>query len=333
MKTFAGPAPPKQLAAPRTGGAVDVSVIVPVIERPAPLGSLYREYSEPLRRRGRKVEFIFVSATWLPAAKEAVLELARTGEPVQLLDLGQNPGEAGLIRVALEHCSGRIVITLPAYHRIEAGALPALVDCVDAGADLVVARRWPRRDSWLNQLQNRVLHRLISGLTNDQVHDVACGVRAMRRDFLRELPVYGDFFRFLPLLAMREGFAVEEIDAPQHPADRGPRVYSPGIYLRRLIDVFGLLFLLRFTDKPLRFFGLVGSLLSMAGMVILAFGAFERVFAGKGLADRPLLLLAVLLIVLGAQAVALGLIGEIIVHLQSRHAPSYRVADDQGHAD
>lgn len=333
MKIFAGPSPPKELAVSRTGSTVDVSVIVPVIERPAPLASLYREYSEPLRREAPAVEFIFVSASWPPAAKEAVLELARTGEPVKLLDLGQNPGEAGLIRAALEYCLGRIVVTLPAYHRIEAGALPALVARVKAGADLVVARRWPRRDSWLNQLQNRVLHRLISGLTNDQVHDVACGVRAMKKDFLFEIAVYGDFFRFLPLLAMREGFAVEEIDAPQHPADRSPRIYSPGVYLRRLLDIFGLFFLLRFTDKPLRFFGLVGSLLSLAGAVILAFGAFERIVAGKGLADRPLLLLAVMLIVLGAQAVALGLIGEIIVHLQSRRAPSYRVADERGPAD
>ena len=309
------------------GEGLDVSVIVPVTERPESLVPLYEEFSAPLRATGRSYEFIFVASQWSPAAKDVVLDLVRRGEPVQVLEVGHGLGEAALIRTAAAHCSGRIVLTLPAYYRVEATTLPELVEGVEAGADLVVARRWPRRDSWINQLQNRVLHGLISGLTRDRIHDVACGVRAMRRDFLMELPVYGDFFRFLPLLAMREGYRVEELNAPQHPRDVGARVYAPGIYLRRLIDIFGLFFLLRFTEKPLRFFGMVGSILSLVGAVILGVGVVQRFFGSQGLADRPLLLFGVLLLVLGVQAVALGLIGEIIVHLQARRNPTYRVRE------
>ena len=158
------------------------------------------------------------------------------------------------------------------------------------------------------------------------MRDVACGVRALTRDVFEGVPVYGDFFRFLPLLALAEGYDVQEIDAPQHELDRRARVYSPGIYLRRLIDMLGIFFLLRFTNKPLRFFGLIGSLSAIAGSLILGVLTVQRV-GGRGIADRPILLLAVLLVVLGVQAVALGLVGEIIVHLHVSKGGTYRVRE------
>jgi hypothetical protein len=147
----------------------------------------------------------------------------------------------------------------------------------------------------------------------------------MRTEVLRDLPLYGDFFRYLPLLALHEGYRVDEIDAAQHAGSSAARIYGPGVYLRRLIDVLGLFFLLRFTDKPLRFFGLIGSALSVLGSVTLAVVIAQR-FQGRALADRPMFLLGVLILVLGVQSISLGLIGEIIVHHASRRG-TYRLAD------
>lgn len=149
----------------------------------------------------------------------------------------------------------------------------------------------------------------------------------MRREVLSEIPLYGDFFRFLPVLAIREGYQVEEIDAPQHSSDVKTRVYSPGIYLRRLIDVFGLFFLARFTYKPLRFFGMIGGTLVVFGGLVLVVLFLQRL-AGEPLAGRPLLLLGVLMFTLGVQAIALGLIGEIIVHFNAPARSPYRVKAD-----
>jgi hypothetical protein len=165
---------------------------------------------------------------------------------------------------------------------------------------------------------------MVTGLSSGQIHDVASGVRAMRPEVLRDLPLYGDFFRFLPVLALREGYSVVEVEAMQHPSDAQLRLYSPGTYLRRAIDVFGLFFLSRFTYKPLRFFGMIGSWLSGAGALIL-FVMFIQRIGGQGLADRPLLLLGVLIFTLGVQAIALGLIGEIIVHFNADRRRPYRV--------
>ena len=307
---------------------VGVSVIVPVTERPESLSDLYAEYSAPLRASGRSYEFIFVAEPWFGKLTAPLEQLAGKGEPIRVLQVAQTMGEASLLKLAVAHCRGAIVLTLPAYRRIEAAALVELIARVEQGADLAVARRWPRHDSWVNRLQSRVLHAALKSLGSGKIHDVACGVRAMRREVLQDVALYGDFFRFFPLLALREGYSVVEVPTPQHERDRAARIVGPGTYLRRIIDIVGLVFLLRFTEKPLRFFGLLGSLSAIAGVLVLAVLTVQRL-GGRGIADRPLLLLGVLLLVLGVQAIALGLIGEIIVYLSASRRPSYRVLGDR----
>ena len=153
------------------------------------------------------------------------------------------------------------------------------------------------------------------------------GVRAISRQGLLDIPLYGYFGRFLPLLAHREGYRVEEVPTPQNVKDLTTRVYRPGVYVRRLVDLLGLFFLLRFIEKPLRFFGLVGSVSVFIGGALGLLLLVQRL-GGQGIANRPLLLLAVLLVVLGVQALALGLIGEMIVHLAVPRRRTYHVRTD-----
>ena len=134
----------------------------------------------------------------------------------------------------------------------------------------------------------------------------------------RKLQLYGDLHRFIPVLAASKGFRVVEIPGEQRTEDRKLRVFGPGVYARRLLDILHLYFLIRFTRKPLRFFGLIGLVLGIAGLVICAALAYSRLFLGTGLADRPLLILGVLLIVLGVQITSIGLLGEIIIFLSPR---------------
>jgi hypothetical protein len=229
-------------------------------------------------------------------------------------------GETGLLRMALPYCRAPLLLVMSAYHRVESQAIPELVEAL-GNADLVTARRWPRKDSWISRLQGRLFHGVVARLTGSRFHDLGCGVRLVRRSLLQELPLYGDYYRFLPVLAERDGFRVREKDCSQHPDDARTRVYRPGTYLRRALDLLGL-----FTQRPLRFFGLVGSLLVLGGTIVLIVMGVQRV-AGQGIADRPLLLVGVLLLVLGVQAIALGLIGEIIVHLHAARHRHYRLAD------
>lgn len=307
-------------SAPVDGG---VSVVVPVTGEPDQLADLYREYATPFREEGRDFEFIFVAAPSAAAAVPQLSDLIAAGHPVRAL-VAQTLSEATLLRVGASVARGGVVVTLPAFRRVEAPALLDLVRRVEEGADFAVARRWPRRDAWINRLQSRVYHTLTKALRSEQLHDVSSGVQAMRRDVINDLPLYGDLLRFLPILALGAGFSVAEIDAPQHPADQRTRIYHPGVYLRRLVDVVGLFFLVRFTEKPLRFFGLLGATGFLAGSAVLLLLFVERML-GTAVADRPLMIVGVLLMVLGVQALGLGLVGEIIVHLHIRRTRRYRV--------
>ena len=302
-----------------------VSVIVPVVERADDLTALYRAFAGVLDRRGEEHEFLFVFDGGFAPAPE-LLALSQENESVRLLSFARTFGETAALRLGIERSRGEVIVTLPAYFQVVAEGMGPLLDALRGGSDLVVASRSPRVDSLLNRLQTRAFHWMLGGVTDRRFHDMGCGVRVMHRPVAEALPLYGDLHRFIPALALREGYRVEEIAVPQHPNDARTRVYGPGVYLRRLLDIAAFFFLAKFTEKPLRFFGLVGSVFfalgALTGMVLLA----ERL-AGQGIANRPLLLLAVLLIALGVQLMGLGLVGEIIVHLRSPHRRAYRVRE------
>jgi hypothetical protein len=313
-------------------GTLDVSVVVLVSERPASLAELYREYGPPLARSGFSYEFVFVLEPWNHERALPLESLQAAGEPIRVFEAGQTLSEASLLVAAAPACRGRVLLTMPAYQRVKAASLLPLIRRVRAGADLAVARRWPRQDSSINRFQTRLFHAAMAGvLGTRELHDVASGVRAMRADLLDELPLYGDLSRFLPIVALKEGYRVEEVDAEQHAEDLRTRVYGPGIYVRRLIDLLGVFFVVRFSYKPLRFFGLIGSALTLVGSLILAV-LFVQKLGGQGIADRPLLLLGLLLAMFGVQAIGLGLVGEIIVHLNAADRPIYRLRQGNGEA-
>jgi hypothetical protein len=306
-------------------GQAGVCVIVILQDRPEPLEVLYREYAAVLRDAGYVANFIFISGRDMRHRMEPLLPLMRDGEPIQVLEAAQNVGETALLRSALGYCNDSVVVTLPAYRLVEAASIPKLIQRLDSGADLVVASRSSEKDPLVNRLQRRIVHTVVRHAVGGDFHDLGSGVRAIRTEVLKEIPLYGESARFLPLLAQREGFTTEELRIPQHARDQRSRVYSPGIYLRRFLDLAGVFFLMRFREKPLRFFGLVGSGLTAMGGLILAVLAVQKL-GGRALADRPMLLLAVLFVVVGMQALAMGLVGEIIVHTTARRTQTYRVS-------
>jgi glycosyltransferase involved in cell wall biosynthesis len=286
---------------------------------------LYHAFARELERRGEEHEFLFVFDGGFVAPPE-LAALSQANASVRLLSFARTFGETAALRLGIERSRGDVIVTLPAYFQVQAEGIGPLLDALQDGADMVVANRSPRVDSWLNRLQSRGFHWMLRSVTDHRFHDIACGVRVMRRTTAEALPLYGDLHRFIPALALREGYRVDEVAVPQHPGDARTRVYGPGVYLRRLLDVAAFFFLAKFTEKPLRFFGLVGSVCFGLGALTSLVLLVERI-GGQAIANRPLLLLAVLLVALGVQLMGLGLVGEIIVHLRSPHRRAYRVRE------
>ena len=179
-------------------------------------------------------------------------------------------------------------------------------------------------------MRRDLFHSILRSFTGAGYHDLGCGVRAFKRQVAQEVTVYGDQHRFLPVLAQRVGFKVREVQVAQSPKDQFRGFYRPREYLHGLLDIFTVFFLVRFTKKPLRFFGMIGSITLAVGTIFLLWLVFERLFMGAPLAERPALLLSSLLVVLGVQILALGLIGELIIFTHARDLKEYTVEEIVG---
>jgi len=302
---------------------VELSVIIPITERHDPVKELFYEYKNGIEAAGLTYEIIYVLDGIHPDAFRDLTSLQET-ETLTIITLSKLFGEATALNAAFSKSTGDILLTLPAYQQIEANEIPRLIAALK-DSDMVLSRRWPRNDSFINRLQTKTFNFLLRLSTDLKIHDAGCSARAFTRDVIDEVHLYGDLHRFFPVIAHRQGFHVVELDVAQSNKDTHRRIYAPGLYVRRLLDLLTIFFLVKFTKKPLRFFGLVGSTLFGLGIFITTYIIGERLFFNVALADRPALILSSLLIILGIQIIAIGLIGEIIIFTHAKEIKEYRI--------
>ncbi len=303
---------------------VELSVIIPVGARQAPVAELYASYRSGLSAAGLPCEYLFVIDGAFPEVEAALDGLMKAGEPIKVISLSRAFGESTALMAGFEQSRGSIIMTLPAYHQVEGSELPKLLDGLTS-ADVVVCRRWPRAGGLMERARRGAFHGMVNWMTRLNLHDLGCGVRAMKRSVLQEIALYGDQHRLLPALADRQGFRVLEIDIHQSTKDRYEGGYRTREYLHRLLDVIAVFFLVRFTKKPLRFFGIIGATTLVIGSLLVLYLVIDRTFFGHGLANRPALLLSSLLVVLGLQLFALGLLGELMIFTHARGLKDYQV--------
>jgi glycosyltransferase involved in cell wall biosynthesis len=302
----------------------DISVIVPVGERQSDPKTLFADYRAGLAKTGLSAEFIYVVDGQFPAYTAALEELASQGAPITIVLLSRTFGEATAVSAGFERATAPVIVTLPAHAQISADHIRLLVDQLGT-VDLAIARRWPRIGGVFERMRRGIFHGLLSRVTHLKFHDLGCSARAMKRRVLEEIALYGDQQRFLPVLADRQGFRVAEIDIPQATNDRRSGVYGPRAYTRGFLDIFTVFFLVRFTKKPLRFFGMIGVITFAIGALAQIYMVIERLFLQRALADRPAFLVATLFIVMGLQIFALGLLGELIIFVHAGGTKDYQV--------
>lgn len=305
-----------------------VSVIIPVLRDDAPVAELHRTYEEALRGAERQVEFLYVLAPQSRRALAALSALKRAGESLTLIVLSRWDGEGAALRSAFQRARGETVLVLSAGWQVEPRDVPKVLAALEH-SDMAVATRQGLASSWFTSLQARLFQWLVRVLFGHSINDPVCRVRAYRREVLDEIAAYSVQQHFAPLLAAERGFRIAEVDVA--PAKLAPgRTPQGGGFsilsrLRLAVEALSLFFVLKFIHKPLRFFAMVGLPILVIGLIYTGFLAFERLVFGQGLADRPALVLAVLLIVLGIQVIALGLIGEIIIYVSGKRIKDYTI--------
>jgi glycosyltransferase involved in cell wall biosynthesis len=301
----------------------ELSVIIPITERYDPVLELFHKYKRSIVSTGLTFEIIYVLDGEHSEALKDLTTLQKS-ESLTVITLAKWFGESTALNAAFSQSSGDIFLTLPAYEQIEANEIPKLIAALK-DSDMALARRWPRNDSLVNRLQTKGFNILLGLSTDLSIHDAGCSARAFTRNVIDEVHIYGDLHRFLPVMAHRQGFRVIEVNIAQSQKDKRLRVHPPGLYIRRLLDLLTIFFLIKFTKKPLRFFGLIGTTLLGLGIATTIYLIGERMFFDIALANRPALILSSLLIVLGIQIIAIGLIGEIIIFTHAKDLKEYKI--------
>lgn len=302
-----------------------ISVLVSVVSEVDDLEEIHRELIAELEKLPAGFEVLYLVGAVPPESLEQARRLqGQDPDRVRVLQFADVVGKAGMLAAGIDRAKGEVLITLPGRFEIDLGVLGELYQAIAQEADLVFASRGRGPVGTSARIQSELFNKLVSWAAKSHFVDIASETRAFRRQVAEETPLYGDFYRYLPMLAERLGFRVQEIPAAQHPRQTGRVIHAPRIYFWRAIDILSIFFVSRFTRHPLRLFGGVGSVFAAIGSVILLVVAIQR-FAGTPLANRPILVLGTLLIGLGVQAFTIGLLGELILFFHARNIRDYRI--------
>jgi len=303
-----------------------ISVLIPVLGDFEGIEAVHREAVEQIEKLCSDYEFLYLIGVRSQRMLEQALRLREHDERrIRVLHFGRDVDHSSLLAAGFDRSRGELLFLIPPYFDAEASAIQSLFHCLEEGADFAIASRSAWRGGSPARLQSRVFNWLSSLATGTHFKDVASSTQAMRREVLDDVPLYGDFHRFLPILAERVGFAIREVPVGPHPQTLGVSLRPPRAYLWRALDILSIFFVSRFTRRPLRLFGGLGSAFAVVGAATLAIATLQRVM-GQPLADRPVLVLGTLLLGLGVQTFTIGLLGELILFFHARDIRDYRVA-------
>ena len=306
----------------------DLTVVVPVQSVEVEFEEILEQYGREFDQRGIDYEFVFV----LDGTPDSLFDdLARrrpADKSVRIIKFNQRFGESIALSSGFKIARGAVILSLPEYIQTAPQDVHHVLDAIeDRGADVVTCWRKPRIDSILYRIQSFLFNLLMRLLTRARFHDLNCLHRAMRRRVFEDVTVQGDMYRFLPVLAHRAGYEVSEV-VVRHLKERSRTGFGIGVYIRRFLDISALLFLTRFTRKPLRFFGLAGGGIFFIGLMMCAWLLIQHFSADvdqERLKNKTQLVLGVLLLVLGVQTFFIGLVAEIIIFIQGRNLKDYRI--------
>ena len=307
---------------PRT---VDVSVVVYVDRNLEDAAQMYAYVANFLSEEGKSFEFIFVDDGNGPSIHSAIEGLHDFAKDASVIRLPRFYGPSTAMIVGFRHARGNLILTLGSFLQVHPGEIRKMFRKIDEGYDFVNGWRVARRDTRLNQWHTRAYNWLVRKLIQVDLHDTNCTLKLFKRSMAEELPLYGDNYRFLSVMALRHGFRVTEVPVAQRREVNRIGVYPIGIYVRRLLDLLALFFMGRFASKPLRFFGLVGSILLVAGLAVDIYLMYVKYALGQPISHRPLLILGTLWMVLGVQSASIGLIGELILYTHAHSVKDYQI--------
>ena len=291
-----------------------VSIIVPLLNEEESLRPLYNEIKKSLKTIPIDHEIMFIDDGSTDKSLNIIKELARLDNKIHYFSFRSNYGKSAALQVGFKNVTGDAVITMDADLQDDPNEFLPLLKKLDEGFDLVSGWKKKRFDPIIKKTSSKFFNYITRLFTRVKIHDFNCGLKAYQKHVVQNINVYGELHRYIPVLAEWKGFSVTEIVVRHHPRRYGKTKFGISRFFKGFIDLITVIFTTRYIKRPMHLFGFVGMITALAGFVISAWLAVEKLFYGYSLSNRPLLFLGILLIIVGVQFFAIGLLGEILVH-------------------
>ena len=302
-----------------------LSIVIPVYNEEESLHPLSDELEAALQTLQQPYEIIFVDDGSTDDSF-AVLQQLHEADPhhVRAVSFRRNFGKTAALSVGFKRARGEVVVTMDADLQDDPREMPKLLDKLDEGWDLVAAWRERRQDPVSKTLPSRFANAVVARFTGLELHDFNCGFKAHRAQVVRELKLYGDLHRYIPVLASWQGFRVAEVPVLHRPRRFGRSKYGWQRMVRGFFDFLVVLFLTHYLRRPLQLFGIAGAICLLIGFIIGLYLTYLRLF-GPGIGWRPALFFDVMAIVVGVQLISIGLLGEMLRNFSSRSEDEYAI--------
>ena len=307
---------------------MDLSLVVPIYNEEENIPLLYNEIKEVLDKTSFSYELICVDDGSSDRSVAVLEQLSEKDNRVVVIVLRRNFGQTAAMSAGFDHARGDIIITMDGDLQNDPHDIPAMVEKLNDGYDVVTGWRHDRKDPFLSRkLPSMLANKLISWITGVGLHDYGCTLKAFRHEVTENIRLYGEMHRFIPAIASGMGISFTEVKVNHRARRFGTSKYGISRTIRVILDLLTVKFMLSYATRPLHVFGTVGVASSFIGTAIIFIMLIQRQFFSVPMGDRPLLMLAVLMIFMGIQFITSGLLAELIVRTyhESQHKPIYYV--------
>jgi glycosyltransferase involved in cell wall biosynthesis len=321
--TVAEAAPPAAAQVP-VRDRIEVTVLMPAFNEAPNLVEVVPRTLRVLESIGASHEIVVIDDGSHDGTHELMAELGAHHPELRLLRLRRNYGKSTALQAGFDHARGETIVLMDADGQDQPEQIPRLLAALDGGLELATGRRTRRNDRFVKRHTSRLYNRVTASVTGVSGKDFNSGLKAMRRDVMTPLVLYGELHRYIPVLAEWAGFRVGEVEVEHAPRLHGTTKFGRARFWRGFLDLLTVKFITTYTGRPFHLFGGLGAIFSVIGSALLLWMFVIRL-SGGGIGNRPALLAGILFVVVGVQLMSMGLVAELIVHFRRDRDPDILV--------
>jgi len=293
---------------------VDISVIIPTYNEEENVEELYKELKTVISSLKLNFEIIFVDDCSTDMTNQRLLELHTQDPIIKIIKFRKNFGQSAAMKAGFDNAQGRLIITMDADLQNDPHDIPMMIEKIEKeNFDVVCGWRYNRQDPALKKAVSKLANRFRSILTGETIHDSGCTLRIYKREAIQDIELYGELHRYIPAMLLWKGYQIGEIKTNHRQRVYGKSKYNWKRLTKGFLDLLVIAFWQKYSFRPMHIFGGSGLIMGFAGLFITAYLILEKLLFGAGLSERPLFLIGILLIIVGVQFLAIGLLADIML--------------------